>query len=72
MTEEEFILTDRIQKIKSVNEQYNLYENSWISFSGGKDSSVVNYLIDLALPNNEIPRVYINTGIDYKKTVKFV
>ena len=72
MTEEEFILADRIQKIKSVNEQYNLYENSWISFSGGKDSSVVNYLIDLALPNNKIPRVYINTGIDYKKTVRFV
>lgn len=33
---------------------------------------VVDYLIDLALPNNKIPRVFINTGIEYSHIVKFV
>ena len=40
----------------------NLENNAYISFSGGKDSTILHYLIDLALPNNKIPRVFINTG----------
>lgn len=72
MTENEFILNDRIQKIKSINEMYDLENKSYISFSGGKDSTVLSYLIDEALPNNNIPRVFINTGIEYKATLEFV
>lgn len=72
MNEYNFLLSDRIQKIKSINDLYDLENNSYISFSGGKDSTVLHYLIDLALPNNKIPRVYINTGIEYKKVVSFV
>ena len=72
MTENEFLLQDRIAKIKSINEQYNLLENSYISFSGGKDSTVLSYLIDEALPENKIPRVFINTGIEYNLILKFV
>lgn len=72
MTENEFLLQDRIAKIKSINEQYNLLENSYISFSGGKDSTVLSYLIDEALPENKIPRVFINTGIEYDLIFKFV
>ena len=72
MTEFEFLLADRIQKIKSINELYDLENNSYISFSGGKDSTVLHYLIDEAIPGNKIPRVYINTGIEYKKVVDFV
>ena len=72
MDEYNFLLSDRIQKIKSINDLYDLENNSYISFSGGKDSTVLHYLIDLALPNNKIPRVYINTGIEYKKVVSFV
>lgn len=68
----EFILTDRIAKIISINELYDLENNSYIAFSGGKDSCVVSALIDLALPNNKIPRVYANTGIEYVKMVQFV
>lgn len=66
MTENEFILQDRIQKIKSINELYDLENNSYLSFSGGKDSTILHYMLDEALPNNKIPRVYINTGIEYK------
>ena len=72
MTENEFLLQDRIQKIKSINELYNLNENAYISFSGGKDSTVLHFLLDEALPGNKIPRVYLNTGIEYKKVVAFV
>ena len=72
MTWNEFLLADRIQKIKSMNELYDLENNAYISFSGGKDSTVLHYLIDEALPNNKIPRVYLNTGIEYKSVVSFV
>lgn len=72
MTEEEFTLSDRITKIKSINERYGLENNAYLSFSGGKDSTVLHYLIDEALPNNNIPRVYINTGIEYQMVVQFV
>ena len=72
MTEFDFILSDRISKIQSMNKQYDLENNAYISFSGGKDSTVLHYLIDEALPNNKIPRVYINTGIEYKEIVAFV
>lgn len=71
MTENEFLLVDRIAKIKSINEQYDLEHNAYISFSGGKDSTVLSHLIDEALPGNNIPRVFINTGIEYKMIVAF-
>ncbi len=68
----EFLLQDRIQKIKSINELYDLEHNAYISFSGGKDSTVLHHLVDEALPGNKIPRVYINTGIEYKDVAAFV
>lgn len=67
----EFILMDRIQKIKQIVNKYG-EDNFYISFSGGKDSNVLSKLIDMALPDNRIPRVYCNTGIEYKAIVDFV
>lgn len=72
MTEHEFTLADRVAKIQSINKLYDLENNAYISFSGGKDSTVLHHLIDEALPENKIPRVYINTGIEYKMIVSFV
>ena len=72
MTENEFILQDRIMKIQAINEQYDLENNGYLSFSGGKDSVVLHYLLDMALPNNNIPRLFLNTGIEYLDMVKFV
>lgn len=72
MIDNELLLFDRIEKIKQINEEYDLEKNAYISFSGGKDSTVLHYLIDMALPNNNIPRVYLNTGIEYFDIVKFV
>lgn len=67
----EFILTDRLDLIRKVIQQYG-EENFYISFSGGKDSTIVHHLIDLAIPDNQIPRVFINTGIEYVDMVKHV
>lgn len=71
MTENEFILQDRLAKIQSVINKYG-EENFYISFSGGKDSTVLSALIDMALPDNKIPRIYANTGIEYRLIVDFV
>lgn len=71
MTENEFLLEDRLTKIRSVIGKYG-EENFYISFSGGKDSTVLSALIDMALPENKIPRVYANTGIEYRLIVDFV
>ena len=71
MITNEFILMDRLQKIKQIINQYG-EKNFYISFSGGKDSTVLSALVDLAIPDNKIPRVYANTGIDLNIVRDFV
>lgn len=72
MTDYELTLYDRIEVIKTVNKRYDLEHNAYISFSGGKDSTILHHLVDMALPNNRIPRVFINTGIEYQMIADFV
>lgn len=67
----EFLLQDRLQKIRQIIRKYG-EENFYVSFSGGKDSTVLSALIDMALPDNTIPRVYANTGIEYCLILDFV
>lgn len=67
----EFLLQDRIQKIQQIIRKYG-EENFYISFSGGKDSTVLSALVDMAIPDNKIPRVYANTGIEYRLILDFV
>lgn len=71
MTENEFILQDRLGVIRDTINKYG-EENFYLSFSGGKDSTVVHHLLDMAIPGNKIPRVFSNTGIEYKANVRFV
>jgi 3'-phosphoadenosine 5'-phosphosulfate sulfotransferase (PAPS reductase)/FAD synthetase len=71
MTENEFILQDRICIINDTINKWDI-DNFYLSFSGGKDSTVLSKLLDLALPGNQIPRVFINTGIEYLAIVAFV
>lgn len=71
MTENELLLFDRKIKIQSVIKQYG-EENFYVAYSGGKDSTVLSALIDMALPGNRIPRVYANTGIEYQLILDFV
>lgn len=74
MTDEkyEFILEDRIAKIRAINKQWDLENNCYVSDSGGKDSRVNSELLDIAIPGNKIPRVYFNTGIEYKEMLEFM
>lgn len=67
----EFLLQDRIQKIQQIIGKYG-EENFYVSFSGGKDSTVLSALVDMALPNNLIPRVYADTGIELNMVRDFV
>lgn len=71
MNENEFILQDRLGVIRDTIHKYG-EDNFYISFSGGKDSTVVHHLVDMALPGNKIPRVFSNTGIEYNAIVEFV
>lgn len=67
----ELMLFDRIEVIKTTIKKYG-EDNFYLSFSGGKDSTILHYLLDEALPNNKIPRVYIDTGIEYLAIREFV
>ena len=69
--ENEMLLNDRIMKIQSIIRKYE-EDNFYISFSGGKDSTVLSALVDMALPNNKIPRIYANTGIELNMIRDFV
>ena len=71
MTDNEFLLEDRLQKIRQIINKYG-EENFYISFSGGKDSTVLSALVDMALPENKIPRVYANTVIELNMIRDFV
>ena len=71
MTENEFILSDRLSKIQQICNKVG-DDKIYLSFSGGKDSIVVHTLLDLAVPGNNIPRVYCNTGIEYTEMLNFV
>lgn len=72
LNEQQFLFQDRIQKIRQIYKEYDLENVGYISFSGGKDSVIVSKLFDLAIPENRLPRVFCNTGLEYTETVKYV
>lgn len=71
--EEDFELTlfDRLEMIRTVLKDIP-DEQIYVSFSGGKDSTVLSHLVDEALPGNKIERVFSNTGIELNAIVGFV
>lgn len=62
---------DRAQKIRQVINEYG-EDKFYLSFSGGKDSTILSRFIDIALPGNKIPRVFADTGIEFNDIRKFV
>lgn len=74
MTDEEYKFThqDVLSIIRAKNEIYEIENRGSISFSGGSDSMLMSCLIDEAIPNNKIPRLYMNTGIEHQAMRKFV
>lgn len=71
MEDYELTLFDRLNVIKDTINKYG-EDKFYIAFSGGKDSAVLHYLIDMAVPNNQIPRVYVDTGIGLNMIDEFV
>jgi 3'-phosphoadenosine 5'-phosphosulfate sulfotransferase (PAPS reductase)/FAD synthetase len=67
----ELTLFDRLEVIKNTINKYG-EDKFYLSFSGGKDSTVLHHLLDMALPENKIPRVFIDTGIEYQMIREFV
>lgn len=63
----------KIGKAKLRIEEWVRYygeDNVYISFSGGKDSTVLMHLIRSIYPN--IPCVYVDTGLEYPEVKEFV
>ena len=54
----EFILFDRLEKIKQIIAKYGEENFILFAYSGGKDSTILHYLLDMAIPDNKIPRVF--------------
>lgn len=67
----ELELFDRLNVIRDVVNKYG-EDKFYLSFSGGKDSTMLHYLLDEALSNNTIPRVFCDTGIEYDAIKAFV
>lgn len=68
----EFLEQDRITKIRSIMLEQNNIEDFFLSFSGGRDSTVLSRLLDVAIPDNKVPRVFCDTGIEFNEIRNFV
>ena len=71
MEDFELTLFDRLNVIKDTITNYG-DDKFYLSFSGGKDSTILHRMLDMAVPNNRIPRVFIDTGIEYSAIKTFV
>lgn len=75
MNELDIKITTAMERIESL--YYKTNGQCYLSFSGGKDSTVILALIKacedvLTIPPNAIPAVFCNTGIELEATVEFV
>ena len=44
--------------------------NVYVSFSGGKDSTVLKHIVDSMY--DDVPSVFVNTGLEYPEIQQFV
>lgn len=63
------MLPSFIHKIYTSSEGTKYEDNCYISFSGGKDSTVLLHLARQIYPN--IPAVYIDTGLEFPEVREF-
>ena len=62
-------------KIRMTQERIRQWHEYWdgqvyISFSGGKDSTVLKHIVDGMY--NDVPALFVNTGLEYPEIQKFV
>lgn len=61
------IVTEAHEYIKKISQKYD-YDSMFVSFSGGKDSTVTSDLVINALNNEKIIHIYGDTTLEYPET----
>lgn len=58
---------------KRIKEWYDYWEGQvYLSFSGGKDSTVLKHIIENTSGVYDVPSVFVNTGLEYPEIQEFV
>lgn len=56
-----------------IRQWYDYWEGDvYVSFSGGKDSTVLKHIVDNTPGVYDVPAVFVNTGLEYPEIQKFV
>lgn len=66
-----YIVTEAIEFIKNVSSEYN-EDEMFVSFSGGKDSTVVHDLVIKALSNPNIIHIFGDTTLEFPITMDYI
>jgi len=67
----EYITNEAIEFVQSESSKYDI-RNTMVSFSGGKDSTVVSDLVCRALPNEKIIHLFGDTTLEVKTTYDYI
>ena len=64
-------------KIRMTQQRIRQWYDHWegqvyVSFSGGKDSTVLKHIVDNTPGVYDVPAVFVNTGLEYPEIQKFV
>ena len=64
-------------KIRMTQQRIRQWHDHWdgevyVSFSGGKDSTVLKHIVDNTPGVYDVPAVFVNTGLEYPEIQKFV
>lgn len=65
------ITDEAIEYIKSVSKKYDI-GSMFVSFSGGKDSTVVSNLVIKALGTESVPHIYGDTTLEYPESALYI
>jgi len=65
------ILNEAIDNIKRVSDNYESNE-MFISFSGGKDSTVVDSLVNRAIPYSKVKKIFGDTTLEFDYTYEYI
>ena len=61
-----------IMSQRRIREWYDHWDGMvYVSFSGGKDSTVLKHLVDTTPGIGEVPSVFVDTGLEYPEVRKF-